>query len=75
MVVPEIWPFEIANGIFVAFAKRMRIDEADIHEYLELLESLPVRVVRAQNGLNNSGRNSLWPPPTRLSGKPLWWKA
>ena len=43
-VVPEIWPFEIANSIFVAFAKRKRITEEQIHEYLELLKSLPIRI-------------------------------
>ncbi len=43
--VPEIWPFEIANGIFVAYSKRKRIIEADIFEYIQLLESLPIRVV------------------------------
>jgi hypothetical protein len=31
--VPEIWPFEIANGIFVACNKRRRINEADSQEY------------------------------------------
>ncbi len=44
-VVPEIWAFEIANGIFVAHSKRKRITEADIAEYVKLLESLPIRVV------------------------------
>jgi hypothetical protein len=29
VVVPEIWAFEIANGIFVAFSKRKRIHEAE----------------------------------------------
>jgi predicted nucleic acid-binding protein len=43
-VVPEIWPFEIANSIFVAFAKRKRITEEQIHEYLDSLTSLPIRV-------------------------------
>ena len=47
-VVPEIWPFEIANGIFVAYSKRKRITEADIHEYVQLLESLPIRVIRGE---------------------------
>jgi len=47
-VVPEIWAFEIANGIFVAFSKRKRITEADISEYLQLLGSLPIRVVRRE---------------------------
>src|SRR5580704_4667299 len=57
-VVPEIWPFEIANGIFVAHSKRKRITEADIHEYLQLLESLPIRVAR-QDWLRNIGLESL----------------
>jgi len=47
-VVPEIWPFEIANGIFVAYSKRKRITEADISEYIQLLGSLPIRVVRGE---------------------------
>jgi predicted nucleic acid-binding protein len=47
-VVPEIWAFEIANGIFVAYSKRKRINEADIQEYLGLLESMPIQVVRRE---------------------------
>ncbi|HEV1283744.1 MAG TPA: type II toxin-antitoxin system VapC family toxin [Bryobacteraceae bacterium] len=47
-VVPEIWPFEIANGIFVAHSKRKRITETDIMEYVQLLGSLPIRVVRGE---------------------------
>ncbi len=43
-VVPEIWAFEIANGIFVAFSKRKRITERQIREYLNLLKALPIRV-------------------------------
>jgi predicted nucleic acid-binding protein len=43
-IVPEIWAFEIANSIFVAFSKRKRITEQQIHEYLELLKALPIRV-------------------------------
>jgi predicted nucleic acid-binding protein len=45
-VVPEVWPFEIANAIFVSFAKRKRITERQIQEYLNLLKALPVRVER-----------------------------
>jgi predicted nucleic acid-binding protein len=41
VVVPEVWAFEIANGIFVAYSKRRRISEEDICEYIQLLESLP----------------------------------
>ena len=40
--------FEIANGVFVAYNKRKRIDEAGIYEYAQLLESLPIRVVRGE---------------------------
>ena len=47
-VVPEIWPFEIANGIFVAYSRRKRITEADISDYIQLLGSLPIRVVRGE---------------------------
>jgi predicted nucleic acid-binding protein len=47
-VVPQIWAFEIANGIFVAYSKRKRIDEADIREYVQLLESLPIQVVTGE---------------------------
>ena len=43
-IVPEIWPFEIANSIFVSFAKRKRITEVQINEYLENLKLLPIRV-------------------------------
>ena len=43
-VVPEIWPFEIANVLFVSFTKRKRISEPQIKEYLELLTALPIRV-------------------------------
>jgi predicted nucleic acid-binding protein len=45
VVVPELWAFEIANGIFVAYSIRKRINEADIYEYVQLLGSLPIRVV------------------------------
>jgi predicted nucleic acid-binding protein len=43
-IVPEIWAFEIANAIFVSFAKRGRISEQQIDEYLELLKALPICV-------------------------------
>jgi predicted nucleic acid-binding protein len=45
-VVPEIWPFEIANAIFVSFRKRNRISEEQIREFLTLLRALPIRVER-----------------------------
>jgi hypothetical protein len=43
-VVPEIWGFEIANIIFVAFNKRKRISQKQIDEYLQRLKALPIRV-------------------------------
>jgi hypothetical protein len=69
VVVPEIWAFEIANGIFVAYSKRKRINETDIYEYIQLLESLPIRVVRGE-WLKNIALESLarkhTSPPTML---------
>ena len=43
-VVPEVWAFEIANGIFVSYSKRMRVTERQIADYLGLLKALPIRV-------------------------------
>jgi predicted nucleic acid-binding protein len=43
-IVPEIWGFEVANVIFVAFSKRKRISQKQIDEYLQLLKALPIRV-------------------------------
>lgn len=57
-VVPEIWPFEIANGIFVAHSKRKRINEDDIREYIQLLGSLPIRVLRS-DWLRNIGLETM----------------
>lgn len=57
-IVPEIWPFEIANGIFVAHNRRRRIIEADIQEFVRLLETLPIRVIRAE-WLSNIALESL----------------
>jgi predicted nucleic acid-binding protein len=45
-VVPEIWAFEIANAIFVAYAKRKRITDSQIREYLSFLKALPIHVER-----------------------------
>ena len=41
-VVPEVWPFEIANTLFVSFNRRKRITEGQIKEYL--VTALPIRV-------------------------------
>ncbi len=57
-VVPEIWAFEIANAIFVSYSLRQRINEVDIHEYIQLLESLPIRVV-SREVLDNIALESL----------------
>ncbi len=43
-IVPEIWAFEIANIIYVAFNKRKRINQKQIDEYLVRLKALPIRV-------------------------------
>ena len=43
-IVPEIWAFEIANIIFVAFNQRKRISQKQIDEYLMRLRALPIRV-------------------------------
>jgi predicted nucleic acid-binding protein len=43
-LVPEVWPFEIANSLFVSFSKRKRITEEQIKEYLARLTALPIRV-------------------------------
>jgi predicted nucleic acid-binding protein len=43
-IVAGIWPFEIANSIFVSYSRRRRITEPQIREYLGLLKALPVRV-------------------------------
>jgi predicted nucleic acid-binding protein len=43
-IVPEIWAFEVANNIFVSYTKRKRITEQQLHEYLDLLKALPIRV-------------------------------
>jgi predicted nucleic acid-binding protein len=43
-IVPEIWPFEIANAIFVSCNKRKRITDQQVREYLDLLKALPIRV-------------------------------
>ncbi len=43
-IVPAVWPFEIANIIFVAFQKRKRSTQKDIDDYLQLLRALPIRV-------------------------------
>ncbi len=43
-LVPEIWAFEIANIIFIAFNRRKRISQKQIDEYLIRLKALPIRV-------------------------------
>ncbi|MGC2466175.1 MAG: type II toxin-antitoxin system VapC family toxin [Candidatus Acidiferrum sp.] len=42
--MPEIWAFEIANIIFIAFNRRKRISLKQIDEYLIRLKALPIRV-------------------------------
>ncbi len=57
-LVPEIWPFEVANAIFVSYSKRKRITEQQIQEYLSLLMALPIRV-EPQSLWANIGLQSL----------------
>lgn len=61
-LVPPIWPFEIANTLFVAFSKRKRITEQQIKEYLERLVVLPIRLEPAD----------LW-TSVRLEGRARNW--
>jgi predicted nucleic acid-binding protein len=64
-LVPPIWPFEIANPLFVAFNKRKRITEQQIKEYLERLVALPIRVEPADLWANVrlEGRARNWNVP------------
>jgi predicted nucleic acid-binding protein len=57
-IVPEIWAFEIANGIYVSYSRRKRITEAQIKEYLGFLKALPIRV-EAQSLVENIDLESL----------------
>ena len=57
-LVPEIWPFEIANSLVISFEKRKRITEQQIREYVELLSSLPIRIER-RDWLANIAMESL----------------
>ena len=57
-IVPEVWPFEIANALFVSFSKRKRISEQQIQEYLKLLKGLPIGV-ESQDLWANVGLESL----------------
>jgi len=43
-IVPDVWAFDVANGIFVSYSKRKRISDRQIADYLELLKALPIRV-------------------------------
>ena len=49
-VVPEVWPFEVANCIFVSFTKRKRITDHQIREFLERLKPLPFVLSRIRCG-------------------------
>ena len=43
MVVPAIWPLEVANVLLVA-ERRSRLSEAQASRFLELLAQLPINV-------------------------------
>jgi predicted nucleic acid-binding protein len=42
-VVPALWPLEVANVLLVA-ERRRRLRRADVVQFLDLLEGLPVEV-------------------------------
>jgi predicted nucleic acid-binding protein len=42
-VVPPLWPYEVANGLWMA-ARRGRIQPADIPRVLALLDPLPIAI-------------------------------
>lgn len=42
-IVPQIWPYEVANCIFVSFSRRRRINEQQVQEFLDRLRALPIR--------------------------------
>jgi hypothetical protein len=60
-IVPEIWPFEIANGIYVSYSRRKRITEGQIGEYVNFLKA-SIRV-EAQSLMKNIELN-----PWRAAG-------
>jgi len=42
-MVPAHWPVEVANALLIA-ARRKRISFEDVHQFLEDLEVLPIRI-------------------------------
>ncbi len=42
-LVPAHWPAEVANALLVA-VRRNRIPPEDVHQFLENLEALPIRI-------------------------------
>ena len=42
-MVPAHWPVEVANALLAA-VRRKRIPPVDVHQFLENLEALPIRV-------------------------------
>ncbi len=42
-IVPAHWPVEVANALLIA-VRRTRIPPEDVHQFLEDLEVLPIRV-------------------------------
>ena len=71
-IVPEVWPFEIANVIFVSFNKRKRITETQITEYMSSyvpFRSALSRTICGPISDWNLGRGSgTW----RLMTPPIW---
>jgi predicted nucleic acid-binding protein len=49
-IVPAHWPLEVANALLIA-VRRGRISPDDAHQFLEDLESLPIRLDTATTSL------------------------
>ncbi len=53
-IVPAHWPVEVANALLIA-VRRTRIPPEDVHQFLEDLEVLPIRVDTTTKNLVRAG--------------------
>lgn len=53
-IVPAHWPVEVANALLTA-VRRRRIPPEDVHQFLEDLEVLPIRVDTTTKNLVRAG--------------------
>ncbi|BDI29917.1 ribonuclease VapC [Capsulimonas corticalis] len=49
-VVPSIWPLEVANVLLVG-ERRGRLTQADVTQFITILQSLPINVDHAAEGV------------------------